>query len=98
MNLLRELALAVPPRSRALCLTESERAYLAARGLTSTNDAKKAIVVALKKSVTDVEPTLTDARVAAILTANHGNVKRTAEEIGIARSTVRARVKRASGT
>lgn len=71
---------------------------LAARGLTSTNDAREAIVVALEESVADVEPTLTDARVAAILTANHGNVKRTAEEIGIARSTVRARVKRASGT
>ena len=70
---------------------------LAARGLTSTNDAGEALIVALEESVAGEDALLTDAQVAAAFTSNKGNVSRAAAELNIARSTVRARLKKASG-
>lgn len=70
----------------------------AAAGLTSTNDAGEEIVVGIEAQIAQHEAgTVSDEEVAAMLGILGGNVKRTAEALGMARSTVRARAKRAGG-
>lgn len=70
----------------------------AARGLTSTNDAGEAIVVALEVAAGYAVPSpsaSTPAAIAHALDACGGNVSKVARQFGIARATVRVRAARA---
>lgn len=71
----------------------------AVRGLRTTNDASEELLCALEACVDALDtPTVTDADVAAVLAVAEGNVSAAARALGLARSTVRARAKRAGGT